>query len=289
MHKVCVGDVIGDHKIEDIFLRKRLDRRTGREYNETRYVIKCPDCGHLRDSKLTTLRQGKVGPCVKGACYYKQLSKNFIGKRFGKLTIKNLVEVKEGSEGIRWMWDCVCDCGKSRTIRREYILHHKVFGVVLACSSCAHTQANDHRRTDGWGRVYGMYKTGAKKRKLIFSLTREDVQKLCSAPCVYCGALPGEGFSKSCKQLRWDKPRSNERNGVDRKDSKVGYVLSNCVSCCSRCNWAKSDMSVDGFLSFIEAVYTYRIKGGDKLTAKDLCAVDPPEDRALWGLTEGPA
>jgi hypothetical protein len=40
--------------------------------------------------------------------------------------------------------------------------------------------------------------------------------------CYYCGSLHQKGFS-----------------GIDRKDSTQGYVKSNCVPCCEKCNFMK--------------------------------------------------
>lgn len=36
-------------------------------------------------------------------------------------------------------------------------------------------------------------------------------------------------------------------NGIDRVDSKKGYVAGNVVTCCRNCNQAKSDKSIDEF------------------------------------------
>jgi hypothetical protein len=36
-------------------------------------------------------------------------------------------------------------------------------------------------------------------------------------------------------------------SGIDRIDSSIGYIEGNVVSCCSKCNTAKSDMPFDEF------------------------------------------
>lgn len=46
-------------------------------------------------------------------------------------------------------------------------------------------------------------------------------------------------------------------NGIDRKDSSIGYLLENCVSCCSKCNQIKMDMSETDFLSHVTKIYRY--------------------------------
>jgi hypothetical protein len=43
--------------------------------------------------------------------------------------------------------------------------------------------------------------------------------------CYYCGSIQSKGF-----------------NGIDRKDSTNGYISSNCVTCCEKCNFIKGSL-----------------------------------------------
>lgn len=45
-------------------------------------------------------------------------------------------------------------------------------------------------------------------------------------------------------------------NGIDRVDNSVGYVLSNCVPCCSTCNRMKGTMSSEEFKEKIKLIYS---------------------------------
>lgn len=47
------------------------------------------------------------------------------------------------------------------------------------------------------------------------------------------------------------------RNGIDRVDSAQGYVLTNVVPCCKQCNRAKSDLSREEFLTWVERVHAH--------------------------------
>jgi hypothetical protein len=51
--------------------------------------------------------------------------------------------------------------------------------------------------------------------------------------------------------------RTNEYtySGIDRLDNNIGYVSGNCVPCCSVCNYAKRDMTVDQFKNWIKRIY----------------------------------
>ncbi len=74
------------------------------------------------------------------------------------------------------------------------------------------------------------YKSGAKTRKLLFCLTKNDFTFFWQKPCYYCG----------CKI---------ETIGLDRKNSKIGYVIENVIPCCFDCNWMKMTKSVDEFVN----------------------------------------
>jgi hypothetical protein len=88
-------------------------------------------------------------------------------------------------------------------------------------------------------KVFERYQKQAKERQLSFTLTFGDFQKLVSAACVYCGAY---GV------------------GVDRKDSRLGYHLSNSQPCCARCNRWKSIDTEGTFLGHVRKIAQHQEK-----------------------------
>lgn len=74
---------------------------------------------------------------------------------------------------------------------------------------------------------YAAYKGDAKRYKRCFELTFDEFVSLVTTSCHYCGA---DGW------------------GIDRKDSSVGYILQNCLPCCSACNCMKMHVSYDEFI-----------------------------------------
>jgi hypothetical protein len=88
--------------------------------------------------------------------------------------------------------------------------------------------------------VYAAYQYKAKQRNLSFSLTLEEFEKLTSAPCTYCGESPGMG--------------------IDRKDNRIGYVISNCVAACSECNFMKRAMLEHKFLYRAQKIAAHQEK-----------------------------
>ncbi|UOF79879.1 Zn-finger containing protein [Caudoviricetes sp.] len=69
----------------------------------------------------------------------------------------------------------------------------------------------------------------AHDRSIHFELTLAQCEQMWSQPCYYCGGTP-------------------KLQGIDRVDSNRGYVISNCVSCCRKCNVSKMDMNIDEYI-----------------------------------------
>lgn len=73
--------------------------------------------------------------------------------------------------------------------------------------------------------------------------------KLFTSKCFYCGCSP----SRTRKIKRGYGEFTY--NGIDRKNSSLGYTLDNCVPCCTFCNLTKSNTSFDDFILWIRTVY----------------------------------
>src|SRR5208337_525608 len=79
--------------------------------------------------------------------------------------------------------------------------------------------------------LYNKVKYEAKKGHRTFTLTFAQFLKFTKRDCFYCGA-----------EITW-RPHASRlgRNyNLDRKDNARGYEKNNCVTCCGRCNRAKS-------------------------------------------------
>lgn len=85
------------------------------------------------------------------------------------------------------------------------------------------------------GRKFTEYKAAAQRRNIAFDFTKEEFQALILGNCNYCG--------------------SEIALGIDRLDSLKGYEKSNSVPCCTKCNFAKSTMTVDEFKEHITLIY----------------------------------
>lgn len=105
-----------------------------------------------------------------------------------------------------------------------------------------------------FNRLYGQYRKRARAHNFEFSLTKEEFRNLNQKECFYCGKKPSQVF--------YNKGSNGDYvyNGIDRVDSKKGYVLDNCVPCCSKCNYGKLYQSKQEFLDWVLKVYNHSIK-----------------------------
>jgi hypothetical protein len=208
---------------------------------------------------------------------------NEIGKKYGKLTV---VERADNYKNGSAQWYCICDCGNPEKIKvRASSLrdgHTKSCGCLiiettkqthynkvisnetkqkLSLSKKGKPNLNARSKIGKQFPETGKYNRGsfvvrkinaiinsAKTRKLFLSLTREEIAKLITSPCSYCGKLSDFTSYKGC-------------NGIDRVDNNVGYEINNCVSCCTYCNIAKNDRTLSEFKQHIVNIYEATIKG----------------------------
>lgn len=91
---------------------------------------------------------------------------------------------------------------------------------------------------------YSRYKGSAKNKKLKFELNLKQFESLTSQLCFYCGKYT----------------KNKNFCGIDRVDNCKGYVLKNCVSCCSMCNSMKTKLTHEEFLAHIQQIYIHSFK-----------------------------
>jgi uncharacterized Fe-S cluster-containing MiaB family protein len=173
--------------------------------------------------------------------------KDLQGKKFGRLTAIAIVGAYRGQV----LWNCFCECGNYKDVPSGRLIK----GATRSCGCLAkESHSISARKEPGHAAktlAYQEYKKGAKRRNILFLLTKEQFLNIVSGSCYYCGVL-----SSRVKIA----PGNNGNfmfNGIDRLDNAKGYVLGNCVACCYQCNWAKLDVSKEDFLKWIDKVYHY--------------------------------
>lgn len=109
-----------------------------------------------------------------------------------------------------------------------------------------------------FNRLIRRYKNDARRHNRGFQLTDEQCRSLFKEDCHYCGTTP----------YSIQEPDGGNGafiyNGIDRKDSKLGYEISNCVTCCKVCNRLKGDLGYDDFKNWVSRVADFTNGGKRK-------------------------
>jgi len=98
-------------------------------------------------------------------------------------------------------------------------------------------------------RAYKEKRSNARRREISFELTITDFRTLSCANCFYCGQRPELKCVLRKNQVR--VPIS----GIDRLDRTKGYILSNCVAACTKCNMSKGILDLGTFLKMVGKIY----------------------------------
>jgi len=175
--------------------------------------------------------------------------KDLTKTKYGKLQPTSYERVSLSSGRSVIVWDCECDCG---TMHKAYASNLSS-GNVKSCG-CSHRLAAGE---SAFNSIYSSYKRIAISKGRYFRLTKKQFRKLVVGECYYCGdSLSNRAYH----------PKSNgsfKYTGIDRIDNSKGYSLSNSVSCCSKCNKAKLDRSINEYEKWIKQSYLH-IQGRDK-------------------------
>jgi hypothetical protein len=168
------------------------------------------------------------------------------GQKFGRL----LVISPAKSKHKRAYWNCQCDCGNTCIAMGKYLRQGKKRSCGCLKKESAQINAKAMTASNNlppgvaaFNLLYAGYRCSAETRSIEFNLTKDNVAQLTKQDCFYCGAPPKILYAP-------DLPNGGYiYNGIDRKDSSVGYNLDNCVACCKMCNWMKNAFTVEDFIS----------------------------------------
>lgn len=175
------------------------------------------------------------------------------GSKFNKLTILDRVEVRKENDSKRYV-RCKCDCGNIKVIAKISVTTGKTKSCGCAQKEWTAIRIPHNKLPPGISAshsAYRHYKDDAGYRKLEWDLTLEDFLKITQKLCYYCGSLP----ANVCKTS--NNNGNFVYNGIDRVDSKQGYILINCVPCCADCNYMKHEKSISSFLIKCEKIYKF--------------------------------
>jgi hypothetical protein len=158
----------------------------------------------------------------------------------GRLTVLR----RDTRKGNAAYWVCACDCGATISVNGSD-LRRPNRGRDKSCG-CAAIRPDAEVVN-----AYSRYKASARLRDIPFDIGLEEFKRLVTANCVYCGAAPSVS---SCKPKYFHRVAMN---GVDRKDSRRGYLEGNVAPCCAVCNQMKFDYTQEEFIHQCRKVADY--------------------------------
>lgn len=239
-------DSILDENIGKIFGNLKIIQKVYRS-NRAMYECSC-SCGKTVYIQYHYLKTGKRTSC--GCRSSRAL--DLTGKKFGKLlAIKNTYERTQTKAG-GFLWEFKCDCGNTHKALASDVKRGKIksCGCIKEEFLAKRKESAKTNTKTIENNIFREYKIGAKARGLVFELSPQVFVSLIYAKCFYCGV----DYSRSLHSPSF-KDLSIRVNGIDRKNSNLGYTEENCVPCCSVCNYKKSTTSFEDFLLWIRTLY----------------------------------
>ena len=101
--------------------------------------------------------------------------------------------------------------------------------------------------------LIGTYRKNARRDGKAFELTPHQFKRLTKLPCHYCGKKADRPYHpKDCRAPYLF-------NGIDKINPSLGYILSNCVTCCFECNQRKGTSSYDSFMQSVLRIAAHQL------------------------------
>lgn len=172
------------------------------------------------------------------------------GKKFEKLTVIGLSDKEDPFKNK--YWNCICQCG-NKVVVSTTNLNTK---HTTSCGCAILKFSSDKERI--LSHTFTQIKTSAKRRNILFEITKEDFESIAFLPCYLCGEFDTKGCQNiKIKTLYFDNLIKIQMNGIDRIINEKGYIKNNIKPCCSTCNLMKLDHSKTKFLEQIKKILKY--------------------------------
>lgn len=207
-------------------------------------------CGTIKIVAGNNLIHGKTTHC--GCTTRPSKHEDLTGQVFGWMTVLEFAGLNKHRTTT---WKCQCKCGTIKNVVRSCLIK----GQTKSCGCKKLEQIKDlhitNKKYSGTpleNHVLVSYKHNAGRKGHVFELSEKTFYKLIHEPCYYCGTAA----SNTIKDEYSDATLSY--NGIDRLDSKVGYIEDgNCVPCCTTCNRMKLELGEQDFLDWVELVFNH--------------------------------
>jgi hypothetical protein len=168
--------------------------------------------------------------------------KDYSGLKIDYLTFINKIE---NSKKTKWL--LICECGKECIKRPDHLFDKR--GFKSCGCSINKFKIKKNLKHLAINKIFNSYKNGAKKRNLLIEITIKDFEEIIKKNCHYCGITPSGKIKINNEFFLY--------NGVDRKNSSLGYLKENIVPCCFVCNRGKSNMNYEEFIKYLNRVKNF--------------------------------
>ena len=157
--------------------------------------------------------------------------------------LKYNLNIDRVDSGIGYVLEnCVTCCTQCNMMKNTFDIYTFLNQCRLICKHLNLYDIQEHlnyRIKNKKSVNYNKYKIDSEKRNKVFELSKEEYNNLIHGNCYLCGISPTD------KRL----------NGIDRVNNDIGYVLSNCKSCCKNCNYIKKDYDIQEILKKVKNIY----------------------------------
>ena len=147
------------------------------------------------------------------------------------------------SEGGYIIKNCVSCCEMCNFMKGELspIAFINQCENILICQKYISGEQHTDVMPDSKSSSYSNYVGRAKKRNFEFELTERQFNEMCLQDCYLCGKKSNH---------------PHHVNGIDRYDSRNGYIVSNCRPCCTMCNYLKNSYDFDDFMQQLKLIHS---------------------------------
>lgn len=180
-----------------------------------------------------------------------KISKINIGDKFYNLTvIKTLIRghhfKNKGHINL-----CKCTCGNEVLVPSTYLKT----GRSKNCKECSfrNRELNKLQITQIDQVFKRLVLDRCKKNNIEVTINSKQYENIGKQNCYYCGNSPQKTQRFSNRKYVNTEPMY--LNGLDRLDNNKGYILENCVSCCTSCNYSKHILNENEFKEKIIKIY----------------------------------
>jgi len=213
---------------------------------KTKLYYKCDcDCGAKDHVVLSSNLRSSSGSNSCGCNQHTgNRAQDLTGQKFGMLTALKPTN-KRYRKSIVWLFKC--DCGTEKEMSAGEVVNFKT-------ASCGCKRKYLNREEAVWVRTKATALRHSEEYGNVSDLTLDEYVEETTKDCFYCGAKPKIPVIDRASDLRL------VRNTLDRINPQLGYLKTNVVPCCTRCNQAKSDMSYMQWVNFLIEVHKHFIE-----------------------------